>query len=249
MLYTSIYFSKTNLIFVPYFGLWGTHSHTPDEEKSQFLRQVWISLTFTFSSDSGCRRLICPVIIWLVWRPNTDVITDIITNSLPRKWTIFAKSSGNVRIAIGRCSFLPRIGTHLSSFPFRIQITSATAGWTTLTKRGHLRKRSTEPQHSTLAHGCGEWWRQRWCHIRCLSCVCRLVLRRCRHIRLCDLLQLKESIEVLHLRNIKHFPCWYTVISTRVEIGKTRNCVETRRPQGEVFSHNFEFFQFSRVLI
>ena len=40
-----------------------------------------------------------------------------------------------------------------------------------------------------------------------------------------------------------------TVISTRVEIGKTRNCVETRRPQGGVFSHNFEFFQFSRVLI
>ena len=33
-----------------------------------------------------------------------------------------------------------------------------------------------------------------------------------------------------------------------MEIGKTRNCVETRRPQGGVFSHNFEFFQFSRVL-
>ena len=49
--------------------------------------------------------------------------------------------------------------------------------------------------------------------------------------------------------NIKHFPFWYTVTSTRVEIGKTRNCVETRRPQGGVFSHNFEFFQFSRVLI
>jgi hypothetical protein len=31
------------------------------------------------------------------------------------------------------------------------------------------------------------------------------------------------------LTNIKHFPCLYTVISTRVEIGKTRNCVETRR--------------------
>ena len=53
---------------------------------------------------------------------------------------------------------------------------------------------------------------------------------------------------VIYLRNIKHFPCWYTVISTRVEIGKTRNYVETRRPQGGVFSHNFEFFQFSRVL-
>ena len=40
-----------------------------------------------------------------------------------------------------------------------------------------------------------------------------------------------------------------TFSSTRVEIGKTKNCVETRRPQGGVFSHNFEFFQFSRVLI
>ena len=28
---------------------------------------------------------------------------------------------------------------------------------------------------------------------------------------------------VVILRNIKHFPCWYTVISTWVEIGKTRN--------------------------
>jgi hypothetical protein len=35
--------------------------------------------------------------------------------------------------------------------------------------------------------------------------------------------------------------------STRVEIGKTRNCVETRRPKGGVFSHNFEFSQFPRV--
>jgi hypothetical protein len=32
---------------------------------------------------------------------------------------------------------------------------------------------------------------------------------------------------VLYLTNIKHFPCWYTVISTRVEIGRTRNYVET----------------------
>jgi hypothetical protein len=39
----------------------------------------------------------------------------------------------------------------------------------------------------------------------------------------------------------------YTVISTQVEIGKTRNCVETRRPKGEVFSHNFKFSQFPRV--
>ena len=31
---------------------------------------------------------------------------------------------------------------------------------------------------------------------------------------------------MIYLRNIKHFPCWYTVISTRMEIGKTRNCVE-----------------------
>ena len=29
-----------------------------------------------------------------------------------------------------------------------------------------------------------------------------------------------------YLTNIKHFPCSYTVISTRVEILKTRNCVE-----------------------
>jgi hypothetical protein len=41
--------------------------------------------------------------------------------------------------------------------------------------------------------------------------------------------------------NIKHFfPYWYTVISTLVEIGKTRNCVKTLRPNsGVVFPHNF----------
>ena len=31
----------------------------------------------------------------------------------------------------------------------------------------------------------------------------------------------------------------YSYINTS-GIGKTRNCVETRRPQGGVFSHNFE---------
>ena len=41
----------------------------------------------------------------------------------------------------------------------------------------------------------------------------------------------------------------YTVISKRVEIGKTRNCVEARRPEGGVLSPNFEFSQFPRVLI
>ena len=43
-----------------------------------------------------------------------------------------------------------------------------------------------------------------------------------------------NRLKIFYLRNIKHFPCWYTVISTRVEIGKTRNCVKTRRPQGGV---------------
>ena len=44
-----------------------------------------------------------------------------------------------------------------------------------------------------------------------------------------------------YLTNKKHSPCWYTVISTRVEIGKTRNCVETRR---SVFTH-FRVFPIS----
>ncbi len=50
-------------------------------------------------------------------------------------------------------------------------------------------------------------------------------------------------------KKIKHFPCWYIVISTLVEIGKTRNCVKTLRPSGVVFPHNFSFFQFPLVLI
>ena len=50
------------------------------------------------------------------------------------------------------------------------------------------------------------------------------------------------SSHCTYLRNIKHFPCWHTVISTRVEIGKTRNCEETRRPLSSVFLYNFECF-------
>ena len=34
-----------------------------------------------------------------------------------------------------------------------------------------------------------------------------------------------------------------------MEIGKTRNCMETRRPKGGVFSYNFEFSQLPRVLV
>ena len=48
----------------------------------------------------------------------------------------------------------------------------------------------------------------------------------------------------------KKYKTFSVLISTRVEIEKKREIVlETRRPQGGVFSHNFEFFQFSRVLI
>ena len=43
---------------------------------------------------------------------------------------------------------------------------------------------------------------------------------------------------------IKHFFRIDIHISTLVKIGKTRNCVKTRRPAGVVFSHNFSFFQF-----
>ena len=38
-------------------------------------------------------------------------------------------------------------------------------------------------------------------------------------------------------------------LSTRVEIGKTRNCLQKRRPTDGAFSHNFEFSQFPRVSI
>ena len=72
----------------------------------------------------------------------------------------------------------------------------------------------------------------------------RVDITLCQHGKFPATLLLKFFV-LYYKRNIKHFPCWYTVMSTRVKIGKTRNCVETRRPQGGVFSHNFEFFQFS----
>ena len=38
----------------------------------------------------------------------------------------------------------------------------------------------------------------------------------------------------------------YSYINTS-GIGKTRNCMETRRPKGGVFSYNFEFSQLPRM--
>ena len=43
-----------------------------------------------------------------------------------------------------------------------------------------------------------------------------------------SILNLITRIKGWYLRNIKHFPCWYTVISTRVEIGKTSVFIQFR---------------------
>ena len=59
----------------------------------------------------------------------------------------------------------------------------------------------------------------------------------------------KHAFSGYYLTNIKLFRVDIQFISTRVKIGKTRNCVEKRRPKSGVFSHNFEFSQFPRVLI
>ena len=49
----------------------------------------------------------------------------------------------------------------------------------------------------------------------------------------------------LELRNIKHFPCWYRVISTRVEIGKTRNVAQRALTEEwrEIFRVDIELYQ------
>ena len=52
----SIYLCKSMLIFVPYFSLLGTHSHTPKGENHRFLRQVRtriLSLVDTCRKDRG----------------------------------------------------------------------------------------------------------------------------------------------------------------------------------------------------
>ena len=76
----------------------------------------------------------------------------------------------------------------------------------------------------------------------------RVDITLCQHGKFPATLLLKFFV-LYYKRNIKHFPRWYTVISTLVKIGKTRNCVKTLCPAGVVFPHNFSFFQFSRVLI
>ena len=62
---------------------------------------------------------------------------------------------------------------------------------------------------------------------------------------------LKYSDDAFHLiiNKYKTFSVLiYSYINTS-GIGKTRNCMETRRPKGGVFSYNFEFSQLPRVLI
>jgi hypothetical protein len=84
---------------------------------------------------------------------------------------------------------------------------------------------------------------ERW--LMAKSCV---DITQCQHGNVGKFLSLCFFV-LYYKTNIKHFPCWYTVISTLVEIGKTRNCVKTLRPLGVVFPHNFSFSQFPLVLI
>ena len=69
--------------------------------------------------------------------------------------------------------------------------------------------------------------------------------------KLSDLLQgcSGKSVTCLIFNKYKTFSVLiYSYINTS-GIGKTRNCMETRRPKGGVFSYNFEFSQLPRVLI
>ena len=59
----------------------------------------------------------------------------------------------------------------------------------------------------------------------------RVDITLCQHGKFPATLLLKFFV-VYYKRNIKHFPCCYTVISTLVKIGKTRNCMKTLRPAG-----------------
>ena len=70
----------------------------------------------------------------------------------------------------------------------------------------------------------------------------RVDITLCQHGKFPATLLLKKKYKTF-------FPYWYTVISTLVKIGKTRNCVKTLHPAGVVFPHNFSFFQFPLVLI
>ena len=49
------------------------------------------------------------------------------------------------------------------------------------------------------------------------------------------------AVVIMCLRSIKHFSCRYKVISTRVKIAKTTNCLDTR-----VFSLNSSFSSFQK---
>ena len=61
-----------------------------------------------------------------------------------------------------------------------------------------------------------------------------------------------QLVKVLHenpfdpfLRNRKHFPCFHTVIETRVEVWENEKLKWEHEPVGRVFPRNFEFSQTS----
>ena len=45
---------------------------------------------------------------------------------------------------------------------------------------------------------------------------------------------------IMYLRNRKHFPCFYRVIETRVEVWEKREIPWEHKQEVRVFPHNFE---------
>jgi hypothetical protein len=50
-----------------------------------------------------------------------------------------------------------------------------------------------------------------------------------------------NKFKYLHLRNRKHFPCFYRVIETRVEVWEKREIAWKHEHEVRVFPRNFEF--------
>ena len=56
-------------------------------------------------------------------------------------------------------------------------------------------------------------------------------------------MNMRHEQKYKNLRNRKHFPCFHTVIETRVEVWENEKLKWENEPVGRVFSRNFSFSQ------
>ena len=124
--YMNINLYKSNLIFVPYYGLLGTHSHTPEGENPRSLRQVWTRLkTQLYPSEFTLPWVKCHKIL-------IDLPSNLFAGITTPKYTIITLALvGHLRNSVVRALHRHRkgVGSIPAGGPWVDEFFSTVPGW------------------------------------------------------------------------------------------------------------------------